>query len=176
MSNKPKIGRKPTLTPALLKKLITNIKKTTTIKMACAITGISQTAYYKWHAIGRELMEEYEDFEEIPEKDKIFVELVESVEVALQESCLPAIDTIMRAIKEGDVKAAERLLARRLPDDFGDYNRKEIVVKHDITDDMTGIAYIPTSEIDEDIDDIFSAQQRQAKQLAIDSVEALDND
>lgn len=144
--------------------------------MACAITGISQSTYYKWHGIGRELIDEYEDFDEIPDKERIYAELVESVEVALQLSCQPAIDTIMSAIKQGDTKAAERLLARRLPDDFGDYNRKEIIVKHEATDDGSGIAMIPTfEEMDQDLDAIFQDQQIDAKQLAKDSVRDIEN-
>lgn len=167
------------LTKELLKKICDGIRRTTTIRMACAMAGISESGFHKWQSKGRGLLDEYENMEDIPKKDQIYVELVEQVQRAIQLSCLPAIDSVMKAIKQGDVKAAERLLARRLPDEFGDYNRKEITVKGDISgDDGTGIAMIPTmsSEIDGDLEAMIQQQQVGAKQLAHNKTKLLKDD
>lgn len=172
-------GRKLLLNKDSLKSIINGVKRTSSIKMACAMTGISESVFYKWQSIGRDLIDEYEDTDDIPEDQQIYVELVHQVQRAIQLSCLPAIDTIQKAIKMGDVKAAERLLSRRLPDEFGDYNRKEIVVKSDFsTEDGTGIAMIPTmsGEIDGDFESIIQAQQVGAKKLAQDKTNSLNED
>jgi len=151
----------------LLKDIVKGIERTSTIEIACAIVGISEAAFYKWQAKGRELLEDLENGEEIDKQDEIYVEFVESVERARYISCLPAIDTIQKAIKNGDAKASEKFLARRMPTQFGDYGRKEITIKTEEKDASTGVVVIPTfTSGDNDLDDILRAQQAKSMENA----------
>lgn len=76
-------------------------------------------------------------------------------------------DTIQKAIKMGDVKAAEKFLSRRMPGQFGDYERKEVTIKSDSNaDDGTGIALIPSMGSDNDLDQLLQQQQSDALLLA----------
>ncbi len=163
------------LDPKLLKEIVKGVERTSTVELACALSKISEAAFYKWQAIGRELLEGLEDGVDVPAGDEIYVEFVESVERARYMSCLPAVDTIQKAIKMGDVKAAEKFLSRRMPGQFGDYERKEVTIRSDInSDDGTGIALIPAMGADSDLDSLLQNQQTEALLLAKKSTEALD--
>ncbi|WP_312299081.1 hypothetical protein [Stutzerimonas nitrititolerans] len=157
------------LSAKLVKKIVDGVQRTTTIELACAIAGVSEAAFYKWQALGRALISDEVEQDEMSPDELLCVELVESVELARKLSCLPAIDTIQKAIKMGDVKAAEKLLARRMPDAFGDYDRKEVTIKTDNTGEQnTGIANIPTlgGAGGQDLEALLMQQQASAVDLA----------
>jgi hypothetical protein len=161
--------RRNSLTPKLLKEIVKGVERTTTIEFACSIARISESVFYKWQSIGREQLELVNDNDDyvVPPELEIFVELVESVEDALNLSCLPAVDTINKAIKNGDVRAAEKLLARRKPKLWGDYDRKEVTVKSDSqVDDGTGIGMTPYLVDGQDLDQLLQQQQSDALLLA----------
>ncbi|AZE41438.1 hypothetical protein C4K05_2088 [Pseudomonas chlororaphis subsp. aureofaciens] len=163
------------LSAKLVKKIVEGVQRTTTIELACAIAGVSEAGFYKWQALGRALIAGEVDQDEMTPDELLCVELVESVELARKLSCLPAIDTIQKAIKMGDVKAAEKLLARRMPDAFGDYDRKEVTIKTDSTGEQnSGIANIPTlsSAAGQDLEAILIQQQAAAVDLARSSTQA----
>ena len=109
------------LSAKLVKKIVDGVQRTTTIELACAIAGVSEAGFYKWQDLGRVLIADEVDQDEMTPDELLCVELVESVELARKLSCLPAIDTIQKAIKMGDVKAAEKLLARRMADQYGSW-------------------------------------------------------
>lgn len=133
------------LSQKLIKKIVEGVERTTTIELACAIAGVSEAGFYKWQALGRTLIADDVDQDEMTPDERLCVELVASIELARKLSCLPAIDTIQKAIRMGDVKAAEKLLARRMPDAFGDFERKEVTIKTDAGGEQnSGIANIPT--------------------------------
>lgn len=151
----------------LLKEIVKGVERTSTVELACAIANISEAAFYKWQARGRELLEAIEQGNDIDAADEIYVEFVESIERARYISCLPAVDTIQKAIKMGDVKAAEKFLSRRMPGQFGDYERKEVTIKSDSNlDDGTGIALIPSMSSDIDLDQQLQQQQSEVHLLA----------
>ena len=161
--------RRNSLTPKLLKEIVKGVERTTTIEFACSLAKVSESVFYKWQAIGRQQIEflNEDDSYIVPSDLQIFVEFVESVEDALNLSCIPAIDTINKAIKNGDVKAAEKLLARRKPKLWGDYDRKEVTVKSDSnTDNGTGIALVTTLAAGQDLDQLLQQQQSDAHLLA----------
>lgn len=163
------------LSAKLVKKIVDGVQRTTTIELACAIAGVSEAGFYKWQALGRALIADEVDQDEMTPDELLCVELVESVELARKLSCLPAIDTIQKAIKMGDVKAAEKLLARRMPDAFGDYDRKEVTIKTDSAGEQnSGIANIPTlgSTAGQDLEAILMQQQAAAVDLAKSSAQA----
>ncbi|KJZ67271.1 hypothetical protein [Pseudomonas fluorescens] len=161
------MSRASSLNPKLLKEIVKGVERTTTIGLACAIAKVSEAAFYRWQARGRDILADNPDLDNLTDEECLFVELVESVERAKKLSCLPAIDTIQKAIKSGDVKAAEKLLSRRMPDDFGDFERKEITVKTDSTGEITtGIALIPTMAPELDLAQLLQQQQTDAFQLA----------
>lgn len=163
------------LSVKLVKKIVDGVQRTTTIELACAIAGVSEAAFYKWQALGRSLISDEVEQDEMTPDELLCVELVESVEIARKLSCLPAIDTIQKAIKMGDVKAAEKLLARRMPDAFGDYDRKEVTIKTDNNGEQnSGIANIPTlgGAAGLDLEAILMHQQAAAVDLAKSSTQA----
>ncbi|MGX4727523.1 hypothetical protein [Pseudomonas corrugata] len=163
------------LSAKLVKKIVDGVQRTTTIELACAIAGVSEAGFYKWQALGRALIADEVDQNEMSPDELLCVELVESVELARKLSCLPAIDTIQKAIKMGDVKAAEKLLARRMPDAFGDFERKEVTIKTDATGEQnSGIANIPTlgGAAGQDLEAILMQQQTAAVDLAKSSTQA----
>jgi len=163
------------LSAKLVKKIVDGVQRTTTIELACAIAGVSEAGFYKWQALGRALIADEVDQNEMSPDELLCVELVESVELARKLSCLPAIDTIQKAIKMGDVKAAEKLLARRMPDAFGDFERKEVTIKTDATGEQnSGIANIPTlgGAAGQDLEAILMQQQAAAVDLAKSSTQA----
>lgn len=163
------------LSAKLVKKIVDGVQRTTTIELACAIAGVSEAGFYKWQALGRALISDEVEQDEMTPDELLCVELVESVELARKLSCLPAIDTIQKAIKMGDVKAAEKLLARRMPDAFGDYDRKEVTIKTDKNGEQnSGIANIPTlgGAAGQDLEAILMQQQAAAVDLAKSSTQA----
>lgn len=163
------------LSAKLVKKIVDGVQRTTTIELACAIAGVSEAGFYKWQALGRALIADEVDQDEMSPDELLCVELVESVELARKLSCLPAIDTIQKAIKMGDVKAAEKLLARRMPEAFGDYDRKEVTIKTDAAGEQNScIANIPTlgSAAGQDLEAILMQQQAAAVDLAKSSTQA----
>jgi hypothetical protein len=161
------MSRTRMLDKKLLREIVKGVERTSTVELACAIAKISEAAFYKWQAIGRELLEAIEQGDEIDAADEIYVEFVESIERARYISCLPAIDTIQKAIKNGDARTAERFLARRMPGQFGDYERKEVTIRSDSNlDDGTGIALIPSVGADIDLDQQLQQQQSEAHLLA----------
>ncbi|MBH3415325.1 hypothetical protein I5S78_02950 [Pseudomonas putida] len=163
------------LSAKLVKKIVDGVQRTTTIELACAIAGVSEAGFYKWQALGRALIADEVNQDEMTPDELLCVELVESVELARKLSCLPAIDTIQKAIKMGDVKAAEKLLARRMPDAFGDYDRKEVTIKTDTNGEQnSGIANIPTlgGAAGQDLEAILMQQQAAAVDLAKTSTQA----
>lgn len=163
------------LSAKVVKKIVDGVQRTTTIELACAIAGVSEAGFYKWQALGRALIADEVDQNEMTPDELLCVELVESVELARKLSCLPAIDTIQKAIKMGDVKAAEKLLARRMPDAFGDFERKEVTIKTDATGEQnSGIANIPTlgGAAGQDLEAILMQQQTAAVDLAKSSTQA----
>lgn len=163
------------LSAKLVKKIVDGVQRTTTIELACAIAGVSEAGFYKWQALGRALIADEVEQDEMTPDELLCVELVESVELARKLSCLPAIDTIQKAIKMGDVKAAEKLLARRMPDAFGDYDRKEVTIKTDNNGEQnSGIANIPTlgGAVGQDLEAILMQQQAAAVDLAKSSTQA----
>ncbi|MDF2394823.1 hypothetical protein SAMN04490192_2516 [Pseudomonas lundensis] len=163
------------LSAKLVKKIVDGVQRTTTIELACAIAGVSEAGFYKWQALGRALIADEVEQDEMTPDEALCVELVESVELARKLSCLPAIDTIQKAIKMGDVKAAEKLLARRMPDAFGDYDRKEVTIKTDTNGEQnSGIANIPTlgGAAGQDLEAILIQQQAAAVDLAKSSTQA----
>ena len=163
------------LSAKLVKKIVDGVQRTTTIELACAIAGVSEAGFYKWQALGRALISDEVEQDEMTPDELLCVELVESVELARKLSCLPAIDTIQKAIKMGDVKAAEKLLARRMPDAFGDYDRKEVTIKTDNNGEQnSGIANIPTlgGAAGQDLEAILMQQQAAAVDLAKSSTQA----
>ncbi|MEQ6570959.1 hypothetical protein [Pseudomonas aeruginosa] len=163
------------LSQKLIKKIVDGVERTTTIELACAIAGVSEAGFYKWQALGRALIADEVEQDEMTPDERLCVELVESVELARKLSCLPAIDTIQKAIRMGDVKAAEKLLARRMPDAFGDFERKEVTIKTDAAGEQnSGIANIPTlgSAAGQDLESILMQQQAAALDLAKSSTQA----
>ncbi|MBK5417712.1 hypothetical protein [Pseudomonas sp. TH31] len=73
----------------------------------------------------------------------------------------------MKAIKNGDANQASRLLSRRLPEEFGDWNRKEVTIKQESAEESsTGIALIPSMGADNDLDLMLQQQQSDAHLLA----------
>ncbi|MDD2005068.1 hypothetical protein [Pseudomonas putida] len=161
------MSRTRMLDKKLLKDIVKGVERTSTVELACAIANISEAAFYKWQARGRELLDAQENGDHVEPADEIYVEFVESVERARYISCLPAVDTIQKAIKMGDVKAAEKFLSRRMPGQFGDYERKEVTIRSDSnTDDGTGIALIPSMGEDNDLDQLLQQQQSDAFLLA----------
>ncbi|MCL8307658.1 hypothetical protein [Pseudomonas putida] len=163
------------LSPKLIKKIVEGVERTTTIELACAIAGVSEAGFYKWQALGRALIADGIDQDEMTPVERLCVELVESVELARKLSCLPAIDTIQKAIRMGDVKAAEKLLARRMPDAFGDFERKEVTIKTETSGEQnTGIANIPTlgGAAGQDLEALLLQQQASAVDLAKSSTRA----
>ncbi|WP_455886954.1 hypothetical protein [Pseudomonas rustica] len=161
------MSRTRMLDKKLLREIVKGVERTSTVELACAIAKISEAAFYKWQAMGRELLETIEQGNDIDAADEIYVEFVESIERARYISCLPAVDTIQKAIKMGDVKAAEKFLSRRMPGQFGDYERKEVTIKSDSNlDDGTGIALIPSMSGDNDLDQLLQQQQSDALLLA----------
>lgn len=161
------MSRTRMLDKKLLREIVKGVERTSTVELACAIAKISEAAFYKWQAMGRELLETIEQGNDIDAADEIYVEFVESIERARYISCLPAVDTIQKAIKMGDVKAAEKFLSRRMPGQFGDYERKEVTIKSDSnTDDGTGVALVTTLAAGQDLDQLLQQQQSDAHLLA----------
>lgn len=161
------MSRTRMLDKKLLREIVKGVERTSTVELACAIAKISEAAFYKWQAMGRELLETIEQGNDIDAADEIYVEFVESIERARYISCLPAVDTIQKAIKLGDVKAAEKFLSRRMPGQFGDYERKEVTIKSDSnTDDGTGVALVTTLAAGQDLDQLLQQQQSDAHLLA----------
>ncbi|MBD8614117.1 hypothetical protein IFT69_10335 [Pseudomonas putida] len=161
------MSRTRMLDKKLLREIVKGVERTSTVELACAIAKISEAAFYKWQAMGRELLETIEQGNDIDAADEIYVEFVESIERARYISCLPAVDTIQKAIKMGDVKAAEKFLSRRMPGQFGDYERKEVTIKSDSNlDDGTGIALVTTLAAGQDLDQLLQQQQSDALLLA----------
>ena len=158
-------------TKALTKKIISDLEKhitqTTSLKIACGCAGVPSSTFYVWQKAAKEIEEEGKDESDLTKDELLLLEFLERVDLAKAKSCKPAIDTVMKAIKEGDANQAARLLSRRMPEEFGDWNRKEVTIRQEVSEESsTGIALIPSMGSDIDLDQQLQQQQSDALLLA----------
>lgn len=156
---------------ALTKKIITDLEKyitqTTSLKIACGCAGVPSSTFYAWQKAAKEVEEEGKDESDLTKDEALLLEFLERIDLAKAKSCKPAIDTVMKAIKQGDANQAARLLSRRMPEEFGDWNRKEVTIRQESTEETsTGIALIPSMGSDNDLDAMLQQQQSDALLLA----------
>jgi hypothetical protein len=161
------MARRTSLTEKVIKDLEKHIMQTTSIRIACGCAGVPVSTYFFWIKQAQEIADSEEDESLLAKEDLLLLELLERTEIAKAKSCKPAIDTVMKAIKEGDANQAARLLSRRMPEEFGDWNRKEVTIRQEITEESsTGIALIPSMGSDIDLDQQLQQQQSDAHLLA----------
>lgn len=158
-------------TKALTKKIITDLEKyitqTTSLKIACGCAGVPSSTFYAWQKAAKEIEEEGKDESDLTKDEALLMEFLERIDLAKAKSCKPAIDTVMKAIKDGDANQAARLLSRRMPEEFGDWNRKEVTIRQEVPEESsTGIALIPSMSGDNDLDQLLQQQQSDALLLA----------
>lgn len=158
-------------TKALTKKIISDLEKyitqTTSLKIACGCAGVPSSTFYVWQKAAKEIEEEDKDESDLTKDEALLLEFLERVDLAKAKSCKPAIDAVMKAIKEGDANQAARLLSRRMPEEFGDWNRKEVTIRQEVSEESgTGIALIPSMSGDNDLDQMLQQQQSDALLLA----------
>lgn len=161
------MARRTSLTEKVIKDLEKHIMQTTSIRIACGCAGVPVSTYFFWMKQAQEIADGEEDESLLSKEDLLLLELLDRSEIAKAKSCKPAIDAVMKAIKNGDANQASRLLSRRLPEEFGDWNRKEVTIKQESTEESsTGIALIPSMGIDVDLDQLLQQQQSDALLLA----------
>ncbi|MGR6496925.1 hypothetical protein IYR97_07960 [Pseudomonas fulva] len=158
-------------TKALTKKIISDLEKyitqTTSLKIACGCAGVPSSTFYAWQKAAKEIEEDGKDESDLTKDEALLLEFLERIDLAKAKSCKPAIDAVMKAIKDGDANQAARLLSRRMPEEFGDWNRKEVTIRQETTEESsTGIALIPSMSGDNDLDQILQQQQSDAHLLA----------
>lgn len=158
-------------TKALTKKIIADLEKyiiqTTSLKIACGCAGVPSSTFYAWQKAAKEVEEDDKDDADLTKDELLLLEFLERVDLAKAKSCKPAIDAVMKAIKMGDANQASRLLSRRMPEEFGDWNRKEVTIRTETTEETTtGIALIPSMGVDSDLDLMLQQQQSDALLLA----------
>lgn len=158
-------------TKALTKKIIADLEKyiiqTTSLKIACGCAGVPSSTFYAWQKAAKEVEEDDKDDADLTKDELLLLEFLERVDLAKAKSCKPAIDAVMKAIKMGDANQASRLLSRRMPEEFGDWNRKEVTIRTETTEETTtGIALIPSIGADNDLDAMLQQQQSDALLLA----------
>ena len=156
---------------ALTKKIITDLEKyitqTTSLKIACGCAGVPSSTFYAWQKAAKEIEEEGKGESDLTKDELLLLEFLERIDLAKAKSCKPAIDAVMKAIKMGDANQASRLLSRRMPEEFGDWNRKEVTIRTETTEETTtGIALIPSIGADNDLDAMLRQQQSDALLLA----------
>ncbi len=155
------------LTPKIITDLEKYIAQTTSLKIACGCAGIPSSTFFFWQKTAKELEEMEIPADELTKDETLLLDFLERVDIAKAKSCKPAIDTVMKAIKMGDANQAARLLSRRMPEEFGDWNRKEVTIRQEISEEnSTGIALIPAIGIDSDLDSLLQNQQAEALLLA----------
>lgn len=161
------MARRTSLTEKVIKDLEKHIMQTTSIRIACGCAGVPVSTYFFWLKQAQEIADSEEDESLLTKEDLLLLELLDRTEIAKAKSCKPAIDTVMKAIKNGDANQAARLLSRRMPEEFGDWNRKEVTIRQEVTEESsTGIALIPSMSADNDLDQLLQQQQSDALLLA----------
>lgn len=161
------MARRTSLTEKVIKDLEKHIMQTTSIRIACGCAGVPVSTYFFWLKQAQEIADGEEDESLLTKEGLLLLELLDRTEIAKAKSCKPAIDTVMKAIKNGDANQASRLLSRRLPEEFGDWNRKEVTIRQEVTEESsTGIALIPSMSGDSDLDSMLQQQQSDALFLA----------
>lgn len=161
------MARRTSLTEKVIKDLEKHIMQTTSIRIACGFAGVPVSTYFFWLKQAQEIAEGEEDESLLTKEEILLLELLDRTEIAKAKSCKPAIDTVMKAIKNGDANQASRLLSRRLPEEFGDWNRKEVTIRQEVSEESsTGIALIPSMGSDNDLDQLLQQQQSDALLLA----------
>lgn len=158
-------------TEALTKKIITDLEKyithTTSLKIACGCAGVPSSTFYAWQKAAKEIEEEGKDKSDLTKDEFLLLEFLERIDLAKAKLCKPAIDAVMKAIKDGDANQAARLLSRRMPEEFGDWNRKELTIRQEVREESTtGIAFIPSMGSDNDLDQLLQQPQSAALLLA----------
>lgn len=161
------MARRTSLTEKVIKDLEKHIMQTTSIRIACGCAGVPVSTYFFWIKQAQEIADGEEDESLLTKEDLLLLELLDRTEIAKAKSCKPAIDTVMKAIKDGDANQAARLLSRRMPEEFGDWNRKEVTIRQEVSEESsTGIALIPSMGSDNDLDQLLQQQQSDALLLA----------
>lgn len=126
-------GRKTKLTPQLLKKLVRHLCKYP-VKYSCALSGISEKTFYNWRDAALEIDGALDSGDlsesELTEHQELLLSFLQSTDEARIKLEIPFFETLSRAakwrkdqdgkMKNGDWKAAQAMLSKLNPRDWGD--------------------------------------------------------
>ena len=95
-------GRPTLCTPEMVDALVARVRAGVPINRACGAVGIAQTTFYNWVRLG----------EEGGDGNEIYVQFLDRVTQAKNQTCADLAEVITTAAMEGDVKAAQWYLER----------------------------------------------------------------
>lgn len=108
-------------TPELTEEICNNITIGLSNKDACALSGITEAAFYKWMKRGQQELDRVSvgNGRKISKKEKPFVFFVESIKKAQPKRKRRLIGKIQIAAETGQWQAAAWILERLHPQEFG---------------------------------------------------------
>ncbi|MHB8276448.1 MAG: hypothetical protein ACYDIA_02185 [Candidatus Humimicrobiaceae bacterium] len=114
---------KTKLTKEIIEEICKRLKVGCYAKMATAAIGIHESTYYRWLERGENALKLKMLGKKIPEDEKIFCELCESIRQSEAEGQINIVTMIFSQIKD-DWKAGMEILARKWPEQWA---RKDFV-------------------------------------------------
>ena len=112
------IGRPSKLTEKTKKRLLKALQKGATQAEAARYSGIGESTFYRWMEKGA------------ARKRGQFREFREAVKRTESEAVMISLDTIGKAEKRGDWRAAAWKLERRHPNEWGRIDRQDVKTEH----------------------------------------------
>lgn len=109
------MARPRKLTPELRDRLATWIRAGNPIPVACKASGIVESTFHDWMDRGRRALEA----DGVPEGEEPFVEFLESIERAMDETEAALVAMVTRAAQRNGWQAAAWILERRWPERWG---------------------------------------------------------
>lgn len=115
-----RIGRKPVLTPKIIKVIYELIANGEFDKSVASHIGVSEVSWHNWKRKGREVQEKVEKEEHYKptEREQLYLDFYQSLTKAYAEAEMNAINSIRKA-SEKDWKAAAWFLERRFRGKWG---------------------------------------------------------
>lgn len=170
-------GRRLKLNKTLINKVKKYLAQGCTHKLAAQLSGISVASFYGYLEKAREIEETIEN----PTKyQQLYLDFLEAVEGGEAQAHSKAVEAWMSAmehqldadgniIRFADWRAAESWLKRRLPEEFGEVSRSEVMQKTTLeADKTTGVMVVPSADIGNFAQQLLQSQQEthlKAKQL-----------
>lgn len=109
-------GRPTALTPEVLERVVLALASGAPDWLAAQAVGVRPNTFSEWRGRGEKARELREAGERVPDRERIYMQLLDEIDTAMARVEVGALAAIQRAARDGDWRAAAWLAERTAPD------------------------------------------------------------